>query len=423
MKFTKTVLDNGLRIITAPQKDNLAVTVLVLVETGSKYETKKLSGISHFLEHMCFKGTERRPTAMEIASELDGIGASYNAFTGFEYTGYYAKVDKSHFDTALDVVSDIYLNQIFNVDEIKREKGVVIEELNMRADTPMIKIEEMFTELLYGDQPAGWDIGGTKEAIKGMVRDDFIKYRKEHYVASATTVIVAGAIDEKDALKKIKEAFKGISDGEKKGKIAVKEKQENPRTLFKAKESDQTHIYLGVRAYNLFDERRYALDVLADILGGGMSSRLFHKIRERMGAAYYVRAGSDELTDHGFFAASAGVDNKRIGEVIEAILAEFKRLVDEKVDKQELTKSKAHIVGRFMLGLETSDSVASFFGMQEILAKEILTPGELVEKIQGVTADEIQKVARDIFKNEKLNLAVIGPVKNEKGLREILKIA
>jgi len=423
MKFTKTVLDNGLRIITAPQKDNPAVTVLVLVETGSKYEAKEINGISHFLEHMCFKGTKKRPKAIDISSELDGIGASYNAFTGFEYTGYYAKVDKRHFETALDVVSDIYLNQIFDPEEIKKESGVVIEEINMYEDLPMRRVQEIFTTLLYGDQPAGWDIGGRKEVIARLEKDDFIKYLKEHYMASSTTVVIAGAIDEKEVLEKTKEYFKDIATGDKEDKLPVKESQDKPGLLVKNKESDQTHFVLGVRAYNMFDDRRYAAEVLSDILGGGMSSRLWRVVRGEMGAAYYVRADNDELTDHGYLAASAGVHNEKLLPVIKAVLKEFEKLKEEEVGEKELKKAKDHMIGGLMLGLETSDSVASFFGMQEILAKEIMTAAELAEKIQKVTAKEIQDVAKDIFKNEKLNLAVIGPVGDEKELEEALKIA
>lgn len=423
MKFTKTVLDNGLRIITAPQKDNPAVTVLVLVETGSKYETKDINGISHFLEHMCFKGTKNRPNAIDISSELDGIGASYNAFTGFEYTGYYAKVDKKHFETALDVVSDIYLNQIFDTEEIKKESGVVIEEINMYEDLPMRRVQENFTTLLYGDQPAGWDIGGRKEVIARLERDDFIKYLDDHYVASATTVAIAGAINEEEVIKKTKEYFEGMAIGKKKSKLPVEERQTEPQLLVKRKESDQTHFVIGVRGYNMFDERRYAAEVLADILGGGMSSRLWRVIRDEMGAAYYVRAENDELTDHGYISASAGVHNEKLLPVIKAILKEFERLKNEEVGEKELKKTKDHIVGKLMLGLETSDSVASFFGMQETLAKEIITPSELAAKIQSVTASDIQEVAKDIFTNEKLNLAVIGPVGDERSLKEVLRIA
>lgn len=421
--FVKTVLDNGLRIVAVPQGGNPAATVLILVEAGSKYETKDTNGISHFLEHMCFKGTKNRPHALDISTELDAVGASYNAFTGFEYTGYYAKVDKAHFEKALDVVSDIYLNQIFDADEIDKERGVIIEEINMYEDLPPRRVQELFTTLLYGDQPAGWDIGGRKEVINALTRDDFVAYRKDHYLASATTVVVAGGIDAGRAMDAVKDMFQQIAVGDKKGKLPVEEHQERPGLLIKEKASDQTHIVLGVRAYDLFDERRYAADVLADILGGGMSSRLFQIIRNEMGAAYYVRAENNTLTDHGFLAAAAGVQNEKLVAVIRAILSEFKKLRDRLVDEKELTKAKEHMIGSMMLDLETSDSIANFYGMQELLEKDIETPSAVAERIRSVTARHVQEVAQDIFQDEKLNLAVIGPVKDERGLREVLSLS
>lgn len=422
MDFTKTVQENGLRIIVAPQKDNPAATVLVLVEAGSKYETKEINGISHFLEHMCFKGTKNRPHALDVSTELDSIGASYNAFTGFEYTGYYAKADRAHFAKALDVVSDIYLNQIFDAGEINKERGVIIEEINMYEDIPPRRAQELFTTLLYGDQPAGWDIAGRKEVIGALTRDDFVRYRKDHYVAGATTVVVAGGIDGGAALREAEKAFANIAVGEKKGKLPVKENQKEPSLLVKHKDSDQTHLVLGVRAYDLFDKRRYAADVLADILGGGMSSRLWAQIRGEMGAAYYVRAENDELTDHGYFAASAGVHNQKLIPVVKAMLEEFRKLRDRKVDEKELTKAKEHMIGGMMLDLETSDSVANFYGAQELLRKRVEAPDVVAEKIRSVTTEQIQEVAQDIFKNEKLNLALIGPVGDEKPLREVLTL-
>ncbi len=423
MNFTKTVLKNGLRIITVPQEGNPAVTVLVLVEAGSKYETKEINGVSHFLEHMCFKGTKKRPSVIDITSELDGMGSAYNAFTGFEYTGYYAKVEKSRFDKALDIVSDIYINPIFDPEEIDKEKGVIIEEINMYEDLPMRRVQEIFTNLLYGDQPAGWDIVGRKEIIQKLIRDDFIDYRNKHYLAGATVVVVAGGINEKDAIKKVEGAFKDIPTGKKQGKLPVIEKQEKPKLLVKKKDSDQTHLVLGVRAYDAFDKRRYPLEVLSDLLGGGMSSRLFQKIREEMGAAYYISAGSDELTDHGYFAASSGVQSQKLVQVVDAILKELSKLKHETVGKEELQKAKDHLIGRLMLGLETSDSLAFFHGMQEILTGDITTPEELIEKIKKVDEGQIKEVAEDIFQNNKLNLTIIGPVENSDILQSVLKIA
>ncbi len=423
MKFTKTVLDNGLRIITAPQEGNPAVTVFVLVEAGSKYETKEINGISHFLEHMCFKGTKNRPKAIDISSELDGIGASYNAYTSFESTVYFVKASRVHFDKALDVVSDIYLNQIFDSNEIDKERGVIIEEINMYEDLPMRRVQQIFTTLLYGDQPAGWDIGGEKDVIRKLTRENFIRYRGDHYLPNATAVVVAGGINEKEVIEKVKKAFEGMPSGDKKGKLPVKDEQAKPELIVNKKKSDQSHLVVGVRGYNLFDERRYILDVMADILGGGMSSRLFQKIRGEMGAAYYVRANNDYLTDHGYFEASAGVDHQKLIPVIKAVLMEFSRFKEELVGEKELKKAKNHMIGDMMLDLETSDSVAGFYGHQEILSHEVITPEEVSEKINKVTARDIQTAARDIFRNEKLNLAVIGPVEDEKSLRDFLIIA
>jgi len=420
--YKKIALDNHLRIITVPMTDSLATTILVLVEAGSKYETKEINGISHFLEHMCFKGTKKRPRSIDISSELDSIGAVYNAFTSMEYTGYFAKARPNHFDIILDVVSDIYLNQIFDPKEIDKERGVIIEEINMYEDLPMRRVQELFTRLLYGDQPAGWDIAGKKEVIKKLTREDFIKYRDEHYLAKSSLVVIAGRFDKDKAIKKIETAFSGIKSGNKTPKVKTIERQEKPEILLKFKETDQTHLVLGVRAFDIFDERKYALEVLSDILGGGMSSRLFQKVREEMGAAYYIRAEADLYTDHGYLTASAGIDHNKIEDVIKVLLEEFKSLAEKPVDKNELQKAKDHLIGHLMLGLETSDALAGFYGGQEIITGKIINPQEYVEKIQAVKAEEITEVAKDVFRNNKLNLALIGPFKNKERFEKILRI-
>ncbi|KKR89175.1 MAG: putative zinc protease [Candidatus Wolfebacteria bacterium GW2011_GWA2_42_10] len=420
-KFNKITLENGLRIIIVPKPDSLSTTVLVLVEAGSKYETKEINGISHFLEHMCFKGTKKRPRAIDIASELDSLGASYNAFTSQEYTGYYAKAQPKHFDKILDIISDMYLNPVFDQNEINKERGVIVEEINMYEDLPMRRVQQLFLNLLYGDQPAGWDIAGSKEIIKELNREDFLKYKKNHYLASSTIAVVSGKFDD-EAVGKIKSFFSGIKTNKKIPKIKTKEFQENPQILLKYKESDQAHLVLGVRAYDIFDKRKYAFQVLVNILGSGMSSRLFQKIRDEMGAAYYIRAEADLFTDHGYLAVFAGVDNKRIEEVIKAILEEFRKLSQKAVDEKELQKSKDHLLGNLMLSLETSDELASFYGGQEILTKKLIGPDELAQKIQAVKAEEIMAVAKDIFQNNKLNLAIIGPFKDKNRFEKILTL-
>ena len=407
-------------MILVPQPSSLATTVLTLVEAGSKYETKEINGLSHFLEHMYFKGTAKRPKAINIAGELDQMGAEYNAFTSQEWTGYFAKVQAKDAERALDIISDIYLNSIFDVVEIEKEKGVIIEELNMYEDTPMRKVHDLIMEVLYGDQPAGWDVGGRKEVIQKLTKEDFLKYRSEHYVGKATLVVVAGAIDEKKLLPKIEEYFKGISIGDKTEKNKTIEKQEKPQVLVKFKESDQTHLVLGCRAFDAFDERRFALEVLGDILGGGMSSRLFQRVREEMGAAYYVRAGADLLSDHGYFAVSAGVDHKKLKDVIKAILNELSKISKDSISEQELKRAKDHLSGSLILNLETSDELAMFYGGQDILKRSAMTPEETLAKINAVTTKDVVAVAQDIFQNDKLNLALIGPYKNADEFKEIL---
>ncbi len=422
MNYKKKVLRNGLRIISVPNKDSLAATILVLVEAGSKYETKEINGLSHFLEHICFKGTTSRPKAIDISGELDSLGASYNAFTGHEYTGYYAKVQARHFDKALDIVADLYQNPLFEEREIEKEKGVVIEEINMYEDLPQKKVQDLITELLYGDQPAGWSIAGKKETIKILTKADFLKYRGEHYVASATTVVVAGKFDENNIFKKVEAKFKNVIEGKKFSKIKTKEIQDQPGVLVRYKKSDQTHLVLALRAYDVYDERNYIFELLAHILGGSMSSRLFQRIREEMGAAYYVRSYNDTFTDHGYLAIAVGVDNRRVYDVIEAILDECKKISKNVITDKELQIFKDSMIGNVILGLETSDAVANYYGGQEILKKPIDDPLEFAKQIEKVTAKDIKKAAAALFTDKKLNLALIGPFDKEEPFAKILHL-
>src|SRR3989344_1090166 len=422
MASNKLVLDNGLRIFTIPMAGSLTATVTVLVEAGSEYETKEINGLSHFLEHMCFKGTTKRPNALHITSELDSIGAAYNAFTGGEVTGYYAKAEAKHLDKILDVVSDIYLNQVFDPKEIDKERGVIIEEINLYEDLPTHRIHEIFMNLLYGDQPAGWDVAGRKEVIRELKREDFLKYRSERYIAPHTLIIIAGKFNEAEVIDKVKSIFSGIPHGKESLKKKTVENQSTPQIEIKFKESDQTHLVLGVRAFDVFDKRRYALEVLSDILGGGMSSRLFQKIREEMGAAYQIGSQTELSLDHGCLSAVAGVGHDKLIVVVKAIIDEFIRLKNELVPEEELKRAKDHLVGSLMIGLETSDDLSRFYGTQEIMNGESLTPKELERKINAVKSRDIQTLAQEIFQNSKLNLAIIGPVKDKEALQNTLKL-
>ncbi len=417
--YIRKVLENGMRIITVPMRDNPTVTVLVLVEVGSKYENRENNGISHFLEHMCFKGTSRRPSAFDITKELDSIGAQYNAFTGQEYTGYYAKSSCMDFDKILDVVSDMYLNPIFPEKEIEKEKGVIIQEINRGQDNPNAVLWYEFDKLLYGDHPAGWKIVGPKENIQRMKRSDFVNYRNRHYVASATTVVVAGRINEDEVFEKVIKAFKDISKWEKSGKEKLIENQKAPQLSIYYKDTDQTQLVLGTRSYNTYSKYNNIISVMRSVLSGGMSSRLFQKLRDEMGICYSVSSHNEKMTDCGVFVVSAGVDSKRVKEAIMAILGELNRMKTELVGQEELNRAKQHLIGGFNLGLETSDSLAFFYGMQEVLKKEIMKP-EDIKEIMAVTAEEIRSVAEMIFRDEVLNLSIVGKFSDAEEFRGVL---
>lgn len=421
-KPTTKKLANGMKLLLVPMSEQRTATVLVLVETGSKYETKEINGISHFLEHMCFKGTTNRPNQLIISRELDSMGAEYNAFTGQEYTGYYAKVASDHLPSALDLVADIYCNGLFKEEDIEQEKGAIVGEIDMYEDVPMRKVSELFMKLVYGDQPAGWEITGPKELVTTFTRKDFLAYRAMHYVPSATTVVIAGKFNTAKTEALVKKYFATLQKAKKHAKLKVDDTQKKPAVLVKHKDSDQTHLVLGVRSYPLTHKSYATLTVMGAVLGGGMSSRLFQKVRTEMGLGYYVRASNDAFTDHGLFSASAGVVNDRAVEAVSAIMDEFRRLKKELIPADELQKAKDMIAGRLMLGLESSDEIAEFIGFQEILKKKISSPEEIVERMRKVTARDIQRVANEIFITEHLNLALIGPWKNSVEFQKILKL-
>lgn len=422
--FKKSVFKNGLRAIYVPQKTSQAVTVLVLVGTGSRYEKKEINGISHFLEHMMFKGTKKMPTPFEVAETLDKVGAECNAFTSEDFTGYYAKAETSKFGIIFDWVSDIFLNSSLPRKEIEKERGVIVEEINMYYDHPMRYSERLWTKLLYGNQPAGRDIAGTKDNVKKMPRKELVDYRKKQYVPGNTVLCLAGNINIEKAEKKIKEHFVGVRGDKMIERPKVIERQSSPQCLLEFRKTDQTHLWLGVRGYNIFHPMRYAQQVLGMILGGGgmMSSRIFSEIREKMGLVYYIATEVEASPDTGFLATRAGVVNDKVEEAVSAILKEYKKIAKKKVSAEELKKAKNKIKGRMALSLEPSDAKASFFGLQELLEGRILTAKETFKEIDKVSQNDILKVAEDIFRPGKLNLALIGPFKDKKRFEKILKI-
>lgn len=422
--YKKTTLPNGLRIITVPQDTSKTVTVLALIGTGSKYEKKETSGISHFLEHLLFKGTKKFPTEMDVFGVMDAIGGSFNAFTGPDYTGYYAKVQTEKFETALDWVSDMYLNATLPAEEIEKERGTIIEELNMYYDHPMRYIGTLWNELLYGDQPAGWDIGGTKETVLKINREELAAYRETQYVASNTIVCVSGNFNGQDAEKLVGKYFEPISAAKPFSKKPVLENQSGPQVLIYKKDTKQTQVGIGVRSYNYSYSKRYALEILSIILGGMSTSRLMEEVRIKRGLAYSVQADNLADPDVGSLMATANLDSSRLEEGIKVILEEFRKISENEVSAAELKKAKDNYIGRSSISLESSHAQASFYAEQDLLESKILTPDDIFDRIKEVTAGDIVAVARDIFKPEKLNLALIGPYeKNEEGrFQEILKI-
>ena len=413
LAYTKTTLPNGLRVILAPFSHTRAVSVLVLVGTGSKYEEKRTNGISHFLEHMFFKGTKKRPDKKEIAELMDSVGAEFNAFTSYETTGYYVKVECSHVSLALDMVSDILLNSTFPAQEIEREQGVVVEEINMVADNPMRKIHDYWAELLYGDQPAGWAITGTKETVRALRREDLLSYFQKQYRSKNMVVCVAGNFSKDAVSREIKRRFAGTHKGAAQPKSDVREEQHAPQARVIANPAGgQTHVLLGARAFSMFDKRRYALAVLAAILGGGMSSRMFLAVREEKGLVYYIRTQPEMSLDSGFLVTAAGIDNSRMEEAIREIMNQYRKIKQRPVGAKELSKAKNFLRGHMAIELEESDEIALYLAGQEIMENTIRDPEEEIAHIQRVTARDVQRVAQDVLRRDTINLTVLGPEQN-----------
>jgi len=419
--FKKILFKNKLRLILVPQKDTQSLTVLVLVGTGSKYEKREESGISHFLEHMYFKGTKKRPTPQEIAEVLDRVGGIYNAFTSQEYTGYFAKVSFEKLNLALDWISDILLNSILPEEEIEKEKGVIEQEINMISDNPMSLVENLWLRVLYGDQPAGWPITGSKEKIKKITREKLLEYMKTQYVSSNIVLAIAGNFKVREAKEKVKNYFQKVRTGRGRKRAKVIERQTSPQLIFKKKKTDQVHLILGFRGVKLSDKRRYVQNVLATILGGMMSSRLFQKIREEIGIAYYIKTESHSDLDSGFLATSAGLKIDSLEKGILEILKEHKN-VSKNVDLEELRKAKENLKGKISLLLEGSEARAIFFGSQELLENKILTPKEIFREIDRISLSQIRNFANSVFKGKNLNLALVAPSLQKKKIEKILKI-
>jgi predicted Zn-dependent peptidase len=419
--YRLTTLKNGLRVISVPMSHVDSATVMVGVGAGSRYETKRVNGLFHFIEHMAFKGTKKRPSSLAIATEIDGIGGAFNAFTDKEFTGYYIKLASKHLELAFDVLADMLTDSLFKPEEIEREKGVIVEEINMRKDHPTTQVIESFVRLLYGDNPMGWDVGGEAKGVRRIQRQDFMSYIKQLYFAPNMVLAAAGNFDQSQVDEWVEEYFGRIREKGKKKFRSVKLDQKGTRIKLKYRKTQQAHFCLGVPGYDYDHPDRFAIGVLTAVLGVGMSSRLFIQIRERRGLAYYVKADVDYHSDSGFLVIQSGVRLKQVGEAIRICLDEMESLKRVKVGKKELNKAREAMKGHLILSLEDSKNVASRYAAQLVLENKIRTPQKTLSLIDKVTAEDIQRVARDIFRPEKLNLALIGPYKSEARFKKILK--
>jgi predicted Zn-dependent peptidase len=407
--FDRQVLPSGLRVLTADMPTVQSVTCFVMLAAGSRYEHAENRGIAHFAEHMFFKGTERRPTAKDIATEVDAIGGEFNAFTGKEYTGYYIRCAADDRDQALDVLVDMLRNSKFDSEELEREKGVILEEMNMYFDTPRDYIGALYEELMFGDNPLGWETLGTRDTIKAATRETFTDYVDTWYRPDRMVVGVAGNIG--PGLQARVEDLLGDLDGKAPAGPSPVEIPNGSGPLIRVhhKASDQAHISIGVPSYPLQHPDRYALQLLATVLGSGMSSRLFTEVRERRGLAYYVYAINHSYTDAGSLYSQAGVDINRIDDAVTTIANELRRIADEPVGPDELEKARGLAKGRFVLQTESPQGLIMFGLRREVLEGEAVEPTEVLEQLDAVTADDIQRVAQDVIARGGLRLALIGP--------------
>ncbi len=422
MLFQKYNLSNGARVILAPLHETQAVTVLVLFPVGSRYEKKKVNGVSHFLEHMMFKGTKKRPDTQTISRELDRVGAEFNAYTSKDHTGYYVKITHDRLEHALDITSDMLYNSLFRKEEIDREKNVVIEEIHMYEDNPMMHIDDIFEELLFGATPLGWQISGSRETVASLPREAIVKHFKTFYRPKDMVLAIGGRFDEGVARRLIEKYY--VVSGHKFGvptkALHVTAAGKGPRVRLQFKETQQVHLQLGVRAYPYRDPHLPALNLLNVILGGNMSSRLFINIRERHGLCYYIRSGVGSFHDTGVFGVQAGLDKGRIHDATKLIVAELSRLREKGVTEKELADAKQFLHGKLTLGLEESSEVAEWCGKQEVLTQQIKTPEEKLIEIDKVTRADIHRVAKELLHPSRYHLAMIGPEKDEKEFVKLL---
>ena len=425
MDYKLQNLSSGLRVLTVPMPNLESATITVWVKTGSRNEEEKIGGISHFLEHMVFKGSKMRPTAKEISSAVDAIGGEFNAATSKDWTNFYIKAGVNNLETAFDVLSDMVLHPLLKEDEIEREKGTIIQEIAMYEDTPMVKIGEVFENLTFAGNSLSKDTAGTAKSVKRITKNDFERYRKIHYYPENMLVSVAGGVSETEVLKLVKKYFVEFAHSGS-GIESINNfqtKQIKPQIKIKTKKEEQAHFILGFLGDGRKYQGRYAQGLLAAILGGGMSSRLWIEVRERRGLAYAIKTSIERYLDTGYLGTYAGVDPKKVDETISVILDQTYGITSGKypITKKELKDFKEFLKGHLVLALEETKDVSAFFSDQVLFMDEILTPEEIFKKVDDVIIDEVNYEAKRLFVPSRLNLAVIGNYNNKGKFEKLLK--
>jgi predicted Zn-dependent peptidase len=419
--YQKSVLGNGLRIVTGAMPHTRSACINIFVGAGSRYESEEEAGISHFIEHLCFKGTQRRATAKEIAETIDGVGGLLNGGTDKEFTVYWCKVARIHFPLALDLMVDMFRNSRFDAQDIERERGVIIEELNESMDSPQHRVNLLIDEVIWPAQPLGRDTGGSKETVSVLSREMILGYLSRQYGPTNTVVTVAGDISHEEVLSRMSEALGEWAVAIPHPPYPAENSQEEPRLRIERRDTEQAHLCLAVRGIPIDHPDRFNLGLLNVILGEGMSSRLYLEIRERRGLAYDIHSYVDHFLDSGAVTIYAGVDPKNVADTIAVILEELIRLKED-VPAIELTKAKELTKGRLLLRMEDTRSVAGWVGGQELLTGRIRTVDEVASIIDGITPEDLKRVATDLLITEKINLAVVGPVSDEDHLHSLLKL-
>jgi len=419
--YQKETLDNGLRLVTAVMPHTRSVSLNFLIGAGSRYEDDKNAGISHFIEHMLFKGTKKRPTSAEVCTVVEGVGGVLNAGTDKELTILWCKIAQTHFPGALDVLVDVVLNSLFEPVEIEKERQVIIEEINMSLDSPAQRVSMLLDEILWPGHALGRDVAGTRESVAGITRKMMLDYMSRQYQPGNAVLAVAGDIKHEEVVAAVNKALSGWRQNKPPAAYTPFREKIGRRVLIEKRDTEQTQLCLALPGLSITHPERFKLDMLNIILGEGMSSRLFTEIRDKLGLAYSIQSYAEHLLDTGALTIAAGVDNKNLRVAIKAILEELARL-KQIIPETEMTRAKELFKGRIFLRMEDSRSVAGWIGGQEILMGKILTVDEVIAMVEAITAVELQKLAEEILAGEKLRLAVVGPVSPDEPLEELMKL-